>query len=497
MSSEDTRLVRGTALTVLALVALRLIVAAITPLTFDEAYYWTWSKHLAGGYYDHPPMVALLIRLGTMVAGDTEFGIRLVSVLLALPMSFAVFRAAWLLFGDRKLASTATLLLNATLMAAAGTTIVTPDAPLLIASAFVLVCLAELQASGRAAWWLGVGASVGAALLSKYTALFFGAAILLWLVAVPELRRWLRSPWPYLGGLLSFAMFSPVLVWNAQHQWMSFAKQLGRARIESFNPSYLAELVPTQFVLATPLVYILGLMGLYALIRHRPGRAASRVLINAMVWIITGYFIWHAVHSRVEANWLGPIYPAFAIAAAVAATIAPWGPRARRVVDFGARWALPSGVLIFLLAVLQANTGVLTGFRRDATVRSVGVGVPEMAREIERVRLRLGASCVLADDYGTTSWLMFYLPKDTCVAQRGHRFRWQNFPEPSPAQLAAPLLLVGATLIPGLPNLTAGFARVEQLSPVSRRRGPLVIEEVSLVLLSGPRFDLFDRRPPG
>ena len=59
MSSNEARLVRNTALTVLALVALRLVAAAGTPLTFDEAYYWMWSKHLAGGYYDHPPAAAL------------------------------------------------------------------------------------------------------------------------------------------------------------------------------------------------------------------------------------------------------------------------------------------------------------------------------------------------------------------------------------------------------------------------------------------------------
>src|ERR1700749_3202797 len=89
-SPGDRQLVRNTALTILALTALRLVAAAWTPLTFDEAYYWLWSKHLAGGYYDHPPMVALVIRAGTMIAGDTELGGRRGGVLLALPMSFAV-----------------------------------------------------------------------------------------------------------------------------------------------------------------------------------------------------------------------------------------------------------------------------------------------------------------------------------------------------------------------------------------------------------------------
>ena len=99
MSFGDERLVRDASILVLTLVALRLVAAAVTPLTFDEAYYWTWSKHLAFGYYDHPPMVALVIRAGTMIAGDTELGVRLVSVLLALPMSFAVYRSAAILFG--------------------------------------------------------------------------------------------------------------------------------------------------------------------------------------------------------------------------------------------------------------------------------------------------------------------------------------------------------------------------------------------------------------
>ena len=74
-----------------------------------------------------------------MIAGDTEFGVRLVSILLALPMSWAVYRAAAILFGGRRVAATAAILLNVTLMAAVGTLIVTPDAPLLVASSFVLL----------------------------------------------------------------------------------------------------------------------------------------------------------------------------------------------------------------------------------------------------------------------------------------------------------------------------------------------------------------------
>jgi 4-amino-4-deoxy-L-arabinose transferase-like glycosyltransferase len=339
MSANEARLVRNTALTISALVGLRLLAAAWTPLTFDEAYYWMWSKHLAGGYYDHPPGVAVVIRLGTVIAGDTELGVRLVSILLALPMSWAVFRAASVLFGDLRVATTATILLNVTLMAAVGTLIVTPDAPLLVASSFVLFYLAKVLETRHGAWWLAAGGAVGAALLSKYTALFFGPAILIWLVIVPKLRHWLVSPWLYLGGMVALALFSPVILWNADHHWVSFIKQIGRARIEDFRPAFIAELIPTQIVFATPLVWVLGSMGLYALLGRGAGLVASRALINSTFWTIALYFMWHSLHARVEANWFAPVYPVFAIAAGVAAHLTPWKERSRRIVHFCLRWA--------------------------------------------------------------------------------------------------------------------------------------------------------------
>src|SRR2546429_2873914 len=170
MSPSDARLARDTPLAVLALVALRLVATAWTPLTFDEAYYWMGSRHLAGGSYDHPPMVAYVIRAGTIIAGDTELGVRLVSILLALPMSFAVYQSAGILFGGRRVAATAAILLNVTLMAAVGTLIVTPDAPLLVASSFVLFFLAKVLETRRGARWLAVGVAVGAAPLSECNA---------------------------------------------------------------------------------------------------------------------------------------------------------------------------------------------------------------------------------------------------------------------------------------------------------------------------------------
>jgi hypothetical protein len=151
--------------------------------------------------------------------------------------------------------------------------------------------------------------------------------------------------------------------------------------------------------------------------------------------------------------------------------------------------------VMFALLIVQANTGALSGYRRDATVRSVGVGWRELASEIEAVRARVGATCVLAPDYGTTGWLAFYLPKGTCVAQQNQRIRWVNMPEPDKAQLVGKLLYVHEVWPIDHP-LKHMFARVEKVAEVARKRGPLIIETYALDVLEGARGDVFDRSPP-
>ena len=492
---DDAALGRRTAAIILALVLLRLVAALYTPLMCDEAYYWMWSKHLAGGYYDHPPMVALVIRLGTMIAGDTELGVRLVSILSALPMSWAVYRTAQILFRDARVAATAAIMLNVTMMVAIGTMIITPDVPLMVASSFILFFLAKVLETGRGSWWLAVGAATGAALLSKYNALFFGAVMLIWLIVVPELRRWLMSPWPYLGGVVALAVFSPVIFWNADHQWLSFLKQFGRALPDEFKPKFLAALIPGQFAFATPAVFLLGVSGLYALLKGFAGTRAASVLLNATVGIVFAYFAVHSLHAEVHPDWLSQIYPALAIAAGVGAHLVIWRPRWQRVLDWLVRWALPGSVVTVALVIFQTNTGALSGYRNDQVAHIFAVGFREPAREIEAIRVQTGADCVLASDYGTTAWLAFYQP-GTCVAQYNERVRWVNMPEPDPALLRGKLLFVVTDDSAERFSLNTRFDTVKTVANLARYRGPTPIQTYQLVLLEGAKGEVFDRTPP-
>ncbi len=139
---------------------------------------------------------------------------------------------------------------------------------------------------------------------------------------------------------------------------------------------------------------------------------------------------------------------------------------------------------------------MLTGYRRDATVRSVGVGWRELAGEIEAVRLRTGATCILTPDYGTTGWLAFYLPKGTCVVQPTQRIRWVNMPEPSAAQLSGKLLFVDEARPGARSWQTENFAGVARVAELKRMRGPLVVETYGIDLLERPKGSVLDRSPP-
>jgi len=111
------------------------------------------------------------------------------------------------------------------------------------------------------------------------------------------------------------------------------------------------------------------------------------------------------------------------------------------------------------------------------------------------VRIRVGATCVLAPDYGTTGWLTFYLPKGSCVVQPTQRIRWVNMPEPDRSLLAGKLLYVDEARSVERPYLKRVFARVERVTELKRMRGPLTVETYALDLLDDAKGEVLNDSP--
>ena len=406
---------RGILISLILIFLLRLALALNLPLHFDEAYYWLWSQNLAPGYYDHPPMVALLIRLSTILFGGGEFGVRFLSVLLGIPVTWALWRTAEILFDDAKIAARAALYFNLTLLATVCTVIVTPDSPLLLATTLTIYSAAQLWKTQNPRWWLAIGAAVGFGLVSKYTAFFTGFSILAWLCADPKMRRWLFTPWPCAAGALSLLIFSPVLLWNYHHDYVSFAKQFGRAAPHGLTLSYEGEYLGALIGLLTPPIFILGLRG-------------KNPLLLSFILPLAVYFAWHALHARVQANWILPIFPPFAIAAAACVSTS-------RGAAFSRRIAVPFAAIVLLLAA------ALTLHPPSALKEKLAYGWNDLGPQIEKLRKDSGASAILTSSYANAGWLSFYVP-NTQTIPVGDPVRWENFSPPDPAQLHEKLLYV-------------------------------------------------------
>jgi 4-amino-4-deoxy-L-arabinose transferase-like glycosyltransferase len=471
--------------TILVLVGVRLVCAALAPLSFDESLYWLWSKHIAGGYYDHPPVNPILIRLGTTLFGNTEFGVRVFGVLLAVPASWAVWRSGAILFNE-KVGATAALYFNLTLVMAAGSVLATPDNAVVVASAFLLLTLVKLYETGRGAWWLAIGVAFGIGMLSKYTTIFFAVSILAWLLLVPALRKWLFTPWPWLSGVIALVVFSPTLIWNAEHDWASFLYHFHRRLvIHELSLQYVVEFFLSQIGMATPPIFVLGCMGLARFFKGQGGSHAARVLINAMVLPIMIYFFWHAFHERVEGNWPEPIYVAFVIGAAMAGEGFRWTGGWARIQVWSKRLAVPLGLGVAGFVYLQAAFGIIPLGPIDPTARALGAGWQELGIQLDEVRLRLGSPVVLTTNYGLTGWLAFYLPSHPPVEQINGRIRYVDAPEPDPALFRGPIMYVCEEQCNEI-QLRQRFAVVELVASFLRTRHGLPIQKYVVYRLSGP-----------
>ena len=405
---------RGVAGFLLALTAIRLVVAGTVPLSPDETYYWVWSRALAPSYLDHPPMVALAIRAGTALFGATAIGVRLLAPLLALGGSFLLAAAGRDLLGlDRRGADRAVLMLNATLMLAAGSVTMTPDTPLIFFWTATLAAVGRALA-GRARVFLpAAGLCCGLAFCSKYTGVLLVPAIAGMILAHRRTRAWIRRPEAWLGAVLALLATTPVLLWNAAHGFASFAKQGGR--FGDFHPAralgFEAELFAGQLGLLTPLVFVLAAAGLVLCARRARDGAPGATLVLLAALVPAAVFVGHAVGGRVQANWPAVIAPAAALAAAL--------PRVRRLAAGGAAglgYALGAGLY------LQATTGVLRiSPHLDVTLARLG-GWSALAAAVARAD-RQGLP-VAADDYALASELAW-----TCAAPHvlGAEPRWRFF----------------------------------------------------------------------
>ncbi|MBN9023682.1 MAG: glycosyltransferase family 39 protein, partial [Rhizobiales bacterium] len=395
----------------------------------------------------------------------TALGVRAFSVLAAAITSYAIFATARNLGFGMATSARSALWLNATILIGAGAILVTPDSPSVLFWALAVWVMADIRRIGEGWLWLLVGLFAGLGCLSKYTNLFLGVGAVLWLLLDRDARRWFLSPWLWAGGLVAVLTFLPVLLWNAEHDWISFHKQFGRISDGGLQPRYVGELLAAQFGLLNPLIAVFAGLGAWlaacALFVRRGGGEGALAFLFLLCLPLVAYMLVHALHARVQGNWLAPVYPALAALAAVAAAGV-----ASRWLKGVARLAAPVGIGVSVLVLLFFMAPLPTPFGQKTPAERF-VGWSDLAAGIEERMAATGATWIATADYGLTGELAFYGPGAERVQQVDERERFL-FDHVAPGTTDGPAILVLVEQRARLGKFRRCFASLDSLGSIER-----------------------------
>jgi 4-amino-4-deoxy-L-arabinose transferase-like glycosyltransferase len=319
--AADTR--RWVLSLIVAGAAVRLALGASLGLSVDESYAVVMARELGLSYFDHPPMTFWWAGLaGRLVGSEGALWVRLPFIAAFAGTTWVMFRLGQFLFGERA-GLWAAVILNLSLFfsfAAGGFAL--PDGPLLLFDATAAYALARatltawggsprgaVPGPGQARAWMAFGAFTGLALLSKYHGVFLLLGGVVFLLSSRLRRGWLRRPEPYVATVIAAAVFTPVLVWNQQHDWASFRFQLGRAiPLESARATPFLDNLAGQAGWILPWIWLPLLVVLFAGLRSGPRDERRWLLVCLGAGPILGFTLLTVLGERGNPHWQAPGY---------------------------------------------------------------------------------------------------------------------------------------------------------------------------------------------
>ena len=470
-------------------------VAAVAPLSGDEAYYWLWSRRLQLSYFDHPGMSAWWIAAATELFGESPLAIRLPSVVGAALVTLLVYDTGRVAFDDSRAGLWAALWLNVTVLFGAAAIIATPDTPLLVFWAAALWAMVRLIRRGQPVWLYLLGAALGLGFTGKYTMVLIAPGLLLTFLCFRTTRQWLaRLHLPAAAGL-GLALTLPVLVWNWRHDWVSFRKQLSHAfDAPVVDPlASLATFVVTQFGVVTPLILLFVLWGtLWALWAGWRRRRADWFVLGAVSAPVLAFFVHHAWGGLVQPHWAGPAYLG-AIVAATGGWVAIARPRRPRWAEALFRAAPALGALLLALVYFQTATALLPIRAKSDPMGRLG-GWADLARVVERYRRDHPDAFLFASKHEVSGLLTYHLPDHPVVFLTGSggvpRIPSYDVADTATLEGRSGLYVVRSGTL-AVEDVARNFARMTRLDGVDRQWGGRPIDHYEIWLAEGYRPGLF------
>jgi hypothetical protein len=407
------------------LTVLRLVMISQVGLFPDEAYYFMWSERMDWSFFSKGPGVAAAIWLSTHAFGVSEFGLRALSPLLGLGTGLVLWSLARRLYGE-SVAAWTVLMIQALPIFNVGSLVMTID-PLSIFfwAAALITCWCALERSPEFSWWWpGTGALIGLGFLSKYTNAMQLLSLVLLLAITPRYRLEFKRAGFYTLLAVFLACTIPVLIWNAQHDWVTLEHLAARGGLHGewhFEPGQFLAFLGLHFGVYSPLIFGAMLVAIVWGWRAARHSFKARFLLAFALPLFAIYF-WLALKRTGEANWTAPATLSLGVLA-----VALWHERAQTSV-LARRFcvaALAVGLAMSLVTInpdVVRGFGIALGYDHDPGARMRGWRTT--ADEIERVRAEFEKDFgqpvfLIANEHEVAASLAFYI-HDKRVEGPGH-----------------------------------------------------------------------------
>ncbi len=236
----------------------------------------------------------------------------------------------------------------------------------------------------------------------------------------------MSSPYFWSGGLIALIIFTPVIYWNATHDWVSFRFQLDRTpQLQEWSPKFLIDLLGQQFALIGPVLFPVMMMGTGMLAwRGYRDREPIAILLSTCVLFPLGFFVWRSFSLRIGDSWPLFVWP-FGFAAAIV-NLKTWRQKNP------SSWLTPiapsivSGLAIVACVSLYYLVGSANFLgRHDPIGNEAGFG--SLATAVEQDLNKTGANWLATVDYRTTAILRWHLRDRYPVVQINERSRYLDF----------------------------------------------------------------------
>ena len=294
-------------------------IALFPPLNGDEATFWEWSRHLAFGYYAHPPMTAFLVAASTSIFSSFAYAVRLPAILLHLGTIVFCYLLGAEVLNNKKLALGAAILFALLPISLVIGTAMTTDANLVFCFTAAVYFTRKALIEEKKGHWYTAAIACGGMLLTKFMAFFFFPGLFFFLLFNKPYRKWFVAKEPYLASAIALAIFSPFLYWNYQNHWLTFQFNFyTRHREEGFDLIKPIKYIGGQMLAASPLIFVLIVIALLfflikiyrkqKLVTVQPKEKDSLLLLTYFVAFPLLYFAGNSLTVEVAPHWPAMIY---------------------------------------------------------------------------------------------------------------------------------------------------------------------------------------------